>query len=118
MNSATNSNASQTGRVPVLVVVNHDGHLEIYGDRKRVDVHVAQKLEVPEVPEHEQLAESILENDLPPRHKPLYWPGQIICRANVITVTPSMELSRQWYVSVSEAIDRNTIAEDDEEWIL
>ena len=82
-----NSSTNQISRQPVLVVVNHDGFIEVYANRNAVNCHIAVKPEAVGADE-EQLAEDVIELEMPRRYRELYWPGNQVAVGQVRKRTP------------------------------
>ena len=82
-----NLSTNQISRQPVLVVVNHDGFIEVYANRNAVNCHIAVKPEAVGADE-EQLAEDVIELEMPRRYRELYWPGNQVAVGQVRKRTP------------------------------
>jgi len=82
----------------VLVVVHHDGYLEIFANpRNAVSVRVEYVLDT----EEERLAEDYLRAKLPPAWKEVFLPGSKITSGLVKDcLTPDQEEERRWMLSV------------------
>jgi len=82
----------------VLVVVHHDGYLEIFANpRNAVSVRVENVLDT----EEERLAEDYLRAKLPPAWKEVFLPGSKITSGLVKDcLTPDQEEERRWMLSV------------------
>ena len=71
-------------REPVLVVLESDGWVEVYGNRERLRVHVANRLGCPvESTQQRLLTEEILELRLPAWAKELYVPSNRLAVGDV-----------------------------------
>jgi len=58
---------------PVLVVLDPDGFVQVYGDKSAVDVHIGIMPSM-DSDEGKILAEQYFELELPRRFKEVYWP--------------------------------------------
>ena len=71
-------------REPVLLVVESDGHVELYGRRDRLRVHVAHRLACPiESTEQRLLTEQVLELRLPAWARELYLPANRLATGSI-----------------------------------
>ena len=79
-------------REGVLVVIEHDGHVELYGRRDRLRVHVAHRLACPiESTEQRLLTEEILDLRLPAWARELYYPSNRLAVGDVRECLPPDE---------------------------
>ena len=78
---------------PVLVVLNPDGFVEVYGDN--ISVHIAQRLDVAPAPYNERVADELLDAKLPWRFKQIYFPSKRRACGQCRRVTVEDELDRQ-----------------------
>jgi hypothetical protein len=90
-------------RQPVLVILDAEGGLEVYGDRRDIGVVVAHKL-VTTMPETERLAEDYLESTLPPALRWLYHPRHLRTVDRFRPRTAGEELERLWRLDWLKAL--------------
>lgn len=98
---------------PVLVILHSDGYVQVYGDRKLVDCHVAIMPQMTS-DKGQMLAEQILELELPLRYKQIYWPGNLIGTHQVRTRTLDDIAQTEWelqFCRVLSAIGQDARAE-------
>ena len=80
---------AQPGRVRqererVLVIVEHDGFISVFGDRERLQVHIAHRLACPLQDTKQRLiAEAILEARLPPQFRELFLPANRLATGSI-----------------------------------
>ena len=75
-----------------LVLLHGDGYVEVYGDRKALDVHVSLMLDGSD--ETAIAREEYMELTLPRRFQELFWPNKLIRFANLQRRTAEQELDR------------------------
>ena len=79
-------------RERVLVIVEHDGFISVFGDRERLQVHIAHRLACPLQDTKQRLiAEAILEARLPPQFRELFLPANRLATGDVRECLPPDE---------------------------
>ena len=91
-------------RTKVLVVLNHDGYVEVYGERT-TDVCVVNKIRTAGV-EQEKVAERIVEDSLSRPYRKLYMPGLRRATGQFRDISPAQELYRLWQINLIRTCDR------------
>jgi len=83
-------------REPVLVIIEADGTVEVFGNRDRVRVHIAHRLACPiESTEQRLLTEQVLELRLPAWARELYLPANRLATGDVREcLAPDEEVAR------------------------
>jgi hypothetical protein len=91
-------------RHPVLITIHADGFVEVFGDRNKVTAHTVV---VPKMQSSagESLAEEYIEAVLPRRYRDIYFPGNLLGRDMVTTITPGMISNRRWDLAVARGLD-------------
>jgi len=94
--------APRSERVLVLIVVHADGYVQVFGERDKVNVHVANALRIE--PHEEILAEAFLDCTLPARYRALHLPRNLLAVAHVGDCrTAEAEQRRRWAVDFARA---------------
>ena len=101
---ATSHLKPRTPRETVLVVVNGDGWVQVYG-QKHVDVRIVIA-PYTTTPEGERLAEEYVELTLSQRYRDLYWPGMIRAADMVRVIRPSDIVQHNWNLDLLRSIKR------------
>ena len=89
-------------REAVLVVLHHDGWVEVYGEHS-IDVHIAVMPRMA-TPEGERLADEYLELTLPKRFRKIYFPGNRRAADMMRKVTPQDIAEKKWAQEMCKVI--------------
>ena len=112
-------------RTKVLVVIQPDGFIEVYGDKETdVVIRVAPAVEL--TAESERLVEEFIETTLPRMYRDLYEPGRLRGSEMPLPITPDEIMQVKATRAVYEALDAyasesaDTVQEtsEGETWIL
>jgi len=89
-------NKARQQRETVLVVIESDGHVEVYGNRDRLRVYIAHRLACPvENTRQRLLTEEILESQMPLWARQLYYPSNRLASGSVADCrAPNEEVQR------------------------
>lgn len=89
-------------REPVLVVLHSDGWVEVYGDRKRVNVRVVQRVHST-ADDVADLLDELVESDAK-RHGDLYFPRNLIAQGQCERVTAADRLDTATQLAMIEGV--------------
>lgn len=89
---------------PVVVVLHHDGYIEVFGDDS-IDAQVAVMPHMP-TQEGEVLAERYLTKQLPRRHRTVYFPGMLRATGQVETLRPTDINRRKTGLAFLQCVDQ------------
>jgi len=101
-------NKARQHREMVLIVIESDGFVEVYGDRSRLRVHIAHRLACPiESTKQRLLTEEILESQMPLWARQLYYPSNRLATGSVADCrAPNEEVQRlealRWLQDLAE----------------
>ena len=95
-------------REPVLVIIEADGTVEVFGNRDRVRVHIAHRLACPiESTEQRLLTEEILQTRLPAWARELYLPANRLAIGSITECRwPDEEIERLETLGWLRELDR------------
>ena len=90
-------------REPVLIVINPDGFVEVFGDR--IDARIVNRVTVSTV-EGEIKADEVIERLLPERHLKIFYPGSRRAIGNLERIKPADLLQRKVESEICKIADR------------